>query len=54
MERQEMLSAVYGSGGEDSRLVNSRHGQLEYLTTMHYMCARAYGRTCTPSWLTTT
>lgn len=37
MERADMLNAVYGSGGEDTRLVNSRQGQLEYLTTMHYI-----------------
>lgn len=37
MERRDMLDELYGTGGEDSRLVKSRHGQLEYLTTMHYI-----------------
>ena len=27
----------YSSRDEDSRLTRSRHGQLEYLTTMHYI-----------------
>lgn len=36
-ERQRMISAFYSEGGEDTRLLRSRHGQLEYLTTMNYI-----------------
>lgn len=36
-ERVERISAFYGKGGEDARLTKSRHGRLEYLTTMHYI-----------------
>lgn len=33
--RFEILNQFYNSKNEDARLCNSRHGQLEYLTTMH-------------------
>ena len=32
--RTELLNQIYGAGGEADRLTRSRHGQLEYLTTM--------------------
>ena len=35
--RQEIISGFYGQINEDSRLAQSRHGQLEYFTTMHYI-----------------
>lgn len=35
--RTEMLTAIYTQGDEDTRLTRSRHGQMEYLTTMHYI-----------------
>ena len=35
--RKEIVSAFYGQTDEDSRLRRSRHGQLEYLTTMAYI-----------------
>ena len=39
MERAEMVNILYGEKekNEDSRLIRSRHGQLEYLTTMNYI-----------------
>lgn len=39
MERAEMMNILYGEKekNEDSRLTRSRHGQLEYLTTMNYI-----------------
>lgn len=39
MERAEMMNILYSEKekNEDSRLTRSRHGQLEYLTTMHYI-----------------
>ncbi len=33
-KRKLLLESVYGDGREDTRLSRSRHGQLEYLTTM--------------------
>lgn len=36
METKEMLEQFYGSYDEDGRL-RSRHGMVEYLTTMHYI-----------------
>lgn len=39
-KRTEIVSAFYSGTDEDSRLSRSRHGQLEYLTTMH--CIRRY------------
>ena len=35
--REEIVSGFYGQGDEDSRLKRSRHGQLEYATTMAYI-----------------
>ena len=35
--RQEILDQFYGQQEEDSRLERSRHGQLEYFTTMTYI-----------------
>ena len=37
MERTEMIREVYGAIREDDRLTRSRHGQLEYCVTMHYI-----------------
>lgn len=39
MERAEMMNILYSKKekNEDSRLTRSRHGQLEYLTTMNYI-----------------
>lgn len=37
MDRTEMINKFYGVYVEDTRLSRSRHGQLEYLTTMNYM-----------------
>lgn len=39
MERAEMMNILYSGKerNEDSRLTRSRHGQLEYLTTMNYI-----------------
>ena len=36
-ERIEMLNRFYDGLGEDRRLIRSRHGQLEYVTTMTYI-----------------
>lgn len=33
-KRTELLDQIYGAGGEADRLARSRHGQLEFLTTM--------------------
>ena len=35
--RKEIISSFYNQIDEDGRLTRSRHGQLEYLTTMHYI-----------------
>ena len=35
--RKEMISGFYAQADEDSRLQRSRHGQLEYAVTMHYI-----------------
>lgn len=37
MEREEILKSIYGNYDEETRLARSRHGQLEYMTTMHYI-----------------
>lgn len=37
MERADILNRIYNNYDEDTRLTGSRHGQLEYLTTMHYI-----------------
>ena len=36
-KRIDIVSGFYAGIDEDSRLRRSRHGQLEYLTTMHYI-----------------
>ena len=35
--RQEIVSRFYGQANEETRLRRSRHGQLEYATTLHYI-----------------
>ena len=35
--RQEIVSSFYDQTDEDGRLSRSRHGQMEYRTTMHYI-----------------
>ena len=35
MNRSEMINSFYDGYHEDSRLARSRHGQMEYRTTMH-------------------
>ena len=35
--RKEMISSFYSHSNEDNRLKRTRHGQLEYLTTMSYI-----------------
>ena len=35
--RTEIVSSFYNQVDEDSRLQRSRHGQLEYAVTMHYI-----------------
>ena len=37
MDRKEMINEFYTGYNEERRLSKSRHGQLEYLTTMHYI-----------------
>ena len=37
MKRQEILDSFYGQYDEDGRLIDTRHGQLEYYTTMNYI-----------------
>lgn len=37
MERTEIINMIYSGQDENTRLTRSRHGQLEYLTTMHYI-----------------
>lgn len=35
--RKDIISSFYAQTDEDGRLQRSRHGQLEYFTTMHYI-----------------
>ena len=35
--RLDIINRFYDGSGEDDRLSRSRHGQLEYFTTMHYI-----------------
>ncbi len=35
--RMKIINSFYDKGCENDRLLRSRHGQLEYLTTMHYI-----------------
>ena len=37
MDRAEILNKIYNDQREETRLTRSRHGQLEYLTTMDYI-----------------
>ncbi|MBQ7057979.1 MAG: class I SAM-dependent methyltransferase [Firmicutes bacterium] len=37
MERISLLNKFYDGDTEDQRLIRSRHGQLEFFTTMHYI-----------------
>lgn len=37
MERPEIITEIYNSFSEDTRLVKSRQGQLEYFVTMNYI-----------------
>ncbi len=37
MRRIEIIQSFYDQSDEDSRLLRTRHGQLEYLTTMAYI-----------------
>ena len=43
-KRIDIVSGFYGSIDEDSRLHSSRHGQLEQLTTLHYIQQHAMQR----------
>ena len=36
-KRTEIINGFYDGYAEDTRLSRSRHGQLEYLTTMSYI-----------------
>jgi len=36
-KRIEIINMFYGAYNEDTRLIRSRHGQLEYVTTMNYI-----------------
>ncbi len=36
-KRTQILESIYGDGREETRLTRSRHGQLEFLTTMNYI-----------------
>ena len=36
-KRLEIVSSFYNEIDEDSRLERNRHGQMEYITTMHYI-----------------
>lgn len=36
-ERTELMNRFYDGVTEDARLLKSRHGQLEYVTTMHFI-----------------
>ena len=37
MDRSEMINSFYDGYREDIRLAKSRHGQMEYRTTMHFI-----------------
>lgn len=39
MKRIEIVNAIYNSFDEDQRLTKGRNGELEYITTMHYIHA---------------
>lgn len=42
--RKEIISSFYGRYDEDGRTLRSRHGQLEFCTTMHYIHRYAAGQ----------
>ena len=42
--REEILRGFYGQYDEDDRTTRSRHGQLEYRTTMAYVHRYATGQ----------
>ena len=42
--RKEIVSSFYGQYDEDGRTTRSRHGQLEYCTTMAYIHRYAAGK----------
>ncbi len=44
MHRKEIVSGFYDQTDEDGRLAATRHGQLEYLTTMTYIHRYAHKR----------
>ena len=37
MDRVKMMNEFYTGYNEDRRLFKSRHGQMEYRTTMHFI-----------------
>ena len=39
MKRVDVVNAIYSACDEDARLTKNRNGQLEYITTMHYIHA---------------
>ena len=39
MKRVDIVNAIYNAYDEDARLTKSRNGQLESITTMHYIHA---------------
>ena len=44
MKRVDIVNAIYNAYDEDARLTKSRSGQLESITTMHYIRALLPGR----------
>lgn len=40
-KRRQILEGIYGDGREETRLTRTRHGQLEFLTTMSYIDRQA-------------
>lgn len=42
--RKEIISSFYDQYDEDIRTAKSRHGQLEFFTTMHYIHRYATGQ----------
>ena len=53
MERMEALTNYYTTHNEDARLT-SKHGMVEFLTTIHYICQNTsyhniLHRICTPA-----
>lgn len=48
--RVEIINSFYDKDGENDRLLRSRHGQLEYLTTMYYIIFTGLFRICPEFW----